>query len=187
MSKLMTFSAGNAAVLRVTEDCHAITEELAQVGVKFECWEANQPLDRLATDDEVIEAYHQDIDQLMHEYGFESVDVVSLTQDHPDKAALRNKFLSEHTHSDYEVRFFVDGSGLFYLHIDDVVYGLFCEKGNLISVPANVMHWFDMGESPNFKCIRLFTNQEGWVANYSGDDIAERFPTFEAFLLKAAA
>ena len=29
-----------------------------------------------------------------------------------------------------------------------------------------------MSESPYFVAIRLFTNKEGWVANFTGDDIA---------------
>jgi 1,2-dihydroxy-3-keto-5-methylthiopentene dioxygenase len=33
-----------------------------------------------------------------------------------------------------------------------------------------------MSESPYFIAIRLFTNKEGWVAEFTGDDIAERFP-----------
>lgn len=33
-----------------------------------------------------------------------------------------------------------------------------------------------MSESPYFVAIRLFTNKEGWVANFTGDDIASRFP-----------
>ena len=49
-------------------------------------------------------------------FGFQSADVASLTPDHPDKKAFREKILNEHTHSDIEVRFFVDGSGLFYIH-----------------------------------------------------------------------
>jgi 1,2-dihydroxy-3-keto-5-methylthiopentene dioxygenase len=33
-----------------------------------------------------------------------------------------------------------------------------------------------MSESPYFVAIRLFTNKEGWVANFTGTDIAEAFP-----------
>ena len=114
----------------------------------------------------------------MAEYGFKSVDVVSLDPNHPDKAALRAKFLDEHTHSDFEVRFFVDGKGLFYIHTGGKVYGVLCEKGDLISVPADTPHWFDMGENPCFKCIRLFTTPEGWVAQFTGDKIAAGYPQF---------
>ncbi len=115
----------------------------------------------------------------MAENGFQSVDVVSLQPDHPDKAVFRQKFLNEHTHSEYEVRFFVDGQGMFYLHLNDQVYTVLCEKGDLISVPAGTTHWFDMGPNPRFKAIRLFTNPDGWVGHFTGSDIAERFPRLE--------
>jgi 1,2-dihydroxy-3-keto-5-methylthiopentene dioxygenase len=92
---------------------------------------------------------------------------------------MRLKFLNEHTHDDFEVRFFVDGSGLFYLHIDDKVYMVLCEQGDLISVPARTTHWFDMGVRPDFRCIRFFTVPEGWVGNFTGSDIANRFPDYD--------
>ncbi|MGB3917472.1 MAG: cupin, partial [Thiothrix litoralis] len=160
-------------------DYKTISALLQAQGVRFERWEAAAPLADAATQDEVIAAYRADIERLMVENGFQSVDVISLHPDHPDKAALRQKFLNEHTHTEYEVRFFVDGQGLFYLHIGDKVYTVLCEKGDLISVPAGTTHWFDMGANPRFKAIRLFTNPEGWVANFTGNDIAGRFPRLE--------
>jgi len=69
-----------------------------------------------------------------------------------------------------------DSSGQFTLHIDGKVYEVLCESGDLIGVPDRTRHWFDMSESPYFIAIRLFTNKEGWVAEFTGDDIAERFP-----------
>jgi len=156
-----------------------IARELGEVGVRFERWEANAPIAPGASQDEVIAAYRTDIDRLMREEGYQSVDVISLTPDHPDRAALRQKFLSEHTHSEDEVRFFVAGSGQFTLHIDGKVYDVLCEAGDLIGVPDGTPHWFDMSESPYFVAIRLFTNKEGWVANFTGTDIAGRFPRME--------
>lgn len=155
-----------------------IGRRLAKIGVRFERWEAARAVSDSATQEDIIAAYQSQVDALMEEYNFKSVDVVSLTPNHPDKAALRAKFLDEHVHSDFEVRFFVDGQGLFYIHKDGHVYGVLCEKGDLISVPANTPHWFDMGENPHFKCIRLFTTPEGWVAQYTGDKIASGYPKF---------
>jgi 1,2-dihydroxy-3-keto-5-methylthiopentene dioxygenase len=108
-----------------------------------------------------------------------AVDVISLASDHPQKDALRQKFLSEHTHSEDEVRFFVAGQGQFTLHIGERIYDVLCEKGDLIGVPDGTRHWFDMGPNPNFIAIRLFTNPEGWVARFTGEDIADRFPRLE--------
>jgi len=156
-----------------------IARELGRVGVRFEQWEANAPIAPGACQDDVIAAYRSDIDRLMREEGYQSVDVISLAPDHPDRATLRQKFLSEHTHSEDEVRFFVAGSGQFTLHIGGRVYDVLCEAGDLIGVPDGTPHWFDMSESPYFVAIRLFTNKEGWVANFTGTDIAGRFPRME--------
>lgn len=153
----------------------AIAERLERAGIRFERWQADQPIGAGASQDEVIEAYRKDIDRLMNENGYQTVDVISMVPDHPDREALRGKFLDEHRHSEDEVRFFVDGRGLFTLHLDDRVFEVLCEKGDLISVPANTPHWFDMGPAPRFVAIRLFNNPEGWVANYTGNDIAKQF------------
>ncbi|MEC4747398.1 cupin [Methylomicrobium sp. Wu6] len=159
-----------------------IEAQLGGIGVQFERWTADGELALDADQDAVVAAYRDSVDRLMRQYGFQSVDVVSLQPDHPQKAAFREKFLAEHTHGDFEVRFFVDGKGLFYLHVGGKVYAVLCEKGDLISVPANTTHWFDMGENPCFKCIRLFTTAEGWVASFTGSDIAKSFPTYDQYV-----
>lgn len=182
MSKLKIFSTINQQRLEDLQSHEKIASRLSGIGVRFERWQAHQPLSVAATQAEVIECYRASVDALMSEYGFQSVDVIALRPEHPERQALRQKFLDEHTHSDFEVRFFVEGKGLFYIHAGDKVYGVMCEQGDLISVPAATKHWFDMGAEPDFKCIRLFTSPEGWVANYSGDAIAKSYPSFEAFL-----
>lgn len=156
-----------------------IASTLAEQGVRFDRWQAAAKIQPGASQEEVIGAYKEQIDKLMTECGYITVDVVSLNSDHPQKAELRAKFLEEHRHGEDEVRFFVAGRGLFTLHIDDYVYAVLCEKNDLISVPAGTKHWFDMGENPHFVAIRLFNNPEGWVANFTGEDIAGRFPRLE--------
>lgn len=162
-----------------TKDSQKIAQELNQLGVRFEQWTTTSAVDESSTQDEVLAAYKEDIDRLCQEGGYQSADVISLTEDNPNKDELRQKFLDEHTHSEDEVRFFVRGNGVFYLHIENKVAVVFCQQGDLISVPANTRHWFDMGSAPNFTAIRLFTNPDGWVANYSGSDIAKGFPKYE--------
>jgi 1,2-dihydroxy-3-keto-5-methylthiopentene dioxygenase len=160
-------------------DSNEVVSSLANIGVLLEHWDADQQLPSDADQDAVIAAYQSSIDKLNEQYGFKSIDVVSLNPDHPNKKEFREKFLAEHTHDDFEVRFFVEGSGLFYLHISDKVYLVMCEAGDLISVPANTTHWFDMGENPHFKCIRLFTTEDGWVGNFTGSEIAKQFPDYD--------
>ena len=152
--------------------------------MQFERWTAHCEFAADADQDTVLAAYSDSIGRLKQQYGFQSVDVVSLNPDHPEKIALRQKFLAEHTHADFEVRFFIEGRGLFYLHVADKVYAVLCRQGDLISVPTNTPHWFDMGEHPQFKCIRLFSALDGWVAEFTGSDIATYFPTLDQYVAK---
>lgn len=180
MSQVSIFQHDKPEQCLQTLTAHAeIATALKAQGVRFEQWQAAAELAPGASQDEVLAAYDADIQRLIKEDGYQTVDVISLSSDHPDKAALREKFLSEHRHSEDEVRFFVGGEGLFSLHINDKVYEVLCQKGDLISVPANTAHWFDMGPNPNFIAIRLFNNPEGWVANYTGSDIAQNFSRLE--------
>jgi len=107
------------------------------------------------------------------------VDAISLSPEHPDREALRQKFLAEHTHSEDEVRFFVAGRGLFCLHIGEQVLQVLCEADDFLRVPAGTRHWFDMGSAPRFTAIRFFDNPEGWVAQFTGDAIAKRYPLLD--------
>lgn len=181
MSRLRIFAEGQPDEPSFETSEHArISAELGKAGVRFERWETTTDIQPGAAPEDVIAAYRHDIDRLMHSEGYQSVDVISLTPDHPEKAQLRQKFLSEHTHSEDEVRFFVAGRGLFTLHIDENVFEVLCVQGDLIGVPDGTRHWFDMSEQPHFVAIRLFTNKDGWVANFTGSDIALRFPRLDA-------
>ncbi|MCP1645794.1 1,2-dihydroxy-3-keto-5-methylthiopentene dioxygenase [Pseudomonas citronellolis] len=165
--------------LKLLTHAEDIAATLAELGVRFERWQASAPIAPGASPDEVLAAYAPEIQRLKDEQGYVTVDVVSLSADHPQKDELRAKFLDEHRHGEDEVRFFVAGRGLFTLHVEDHVYAVLCEKNDLISVPAGTRHWFDMGERPHFVAIRLFNNPEGWVAKFTGDEIAGRFPLLE--------
>ena len=181
MSTLTIYSEDGSKIFKTMKDLDSISNTLFDIGVQFERWVAGENLPSNATQEQVLAAYQSSIDTLNKKYGFQSVDVVSLHPDHPEKAAFRQKFLAEHTHGDFEIRFFVDGSGLFYLHVQDKVYAVLCEKGDLISVPANTTHWFDMGDNPSFKCIRFFTTADGWVGEFTGNEIAKKLPTYDEY------
>jgi len=182
MSILTIHEAARPAQFERIDDPAVIAARLGEIDVLFERWKTKLESGASLTQAEIIEAYRSSVDRLMDRYEFQSVDVVSLTPEHPDRDALRAKFLSEHTHAEFEVRFFIRGQGLFFLHEKDRVFVVLCEQGDLISVPSGMRHWFDMGPHPDFQCIRFFTNPEGWVAQYSGDAIADRFPPFEQYL-----
>lgn len=178
MSKLEVF-AETGLKLYVLTDGDAIATALGEIGVTFKRW----PTRKLAPDadsDTILATYAPEIKRLQKKGGYRSIDAVSVVPDHPDRATMRTKFLSEHTHAEDEVRFFVRGEGLFTLHAADRVWNVLCCEGDLMSVPAGMTHWFDMGATPNFAAIRMFVNPDGWIAAFTGSDIAERFPRYEA-------
>ena len=161
---------------RICSDPDSIQRELRTRGVDFEQWPTCRRLRRGAEQEEILGAYADDIRRILAAEGFAAVDAIRVHPDHPERAALRRKFLAEHIHSEREVRFFVEGQGLFCLRIDGEVLVILCEQGDLIHVPAGTRHWFDMGSEPSFCALRFFNSSAGWVARFTGDPIADRYP-----------
>ncbi|WP_206240717.1 1,2-dihydroxy-3-keto-5-methylthiopentene dioxygenase [Novosphingobium terrae] len=161
-------------------DFPRIAAAMARANITLERWEADVALSADADDAAILAAYAPQVARLKARAGYRSEDVVRMTPDHPMRAELRQKFLSEHVHDDDEVRFFVEGSGLFCIHHKGAVYALTCTAGDLIVLPAGTRHWFDTGEQPRFTAIRLFISPEGWVARYTGETIAEAMMAAQA-------
>jgi 1,2-dihydroxy-3-keto-5-methylthiopentene dioxygenase len=162
-----------------SNDPRLIAEALAERGIGFERWEAPVNLAADADPATILAAYASEIARVQASGTYPTVDAIRMTPEHPERVALRQKFLAEHIHAEDEVRFFVEGRGLFCLHIGEEVLQVLCETGDWISVPAGTKHWFDMGSAPQFCAIRFFDNPEGWVAQFSGDGIAQRFPLLD--------
>ncbi len=182
MTLLRIFSdRDGATLLDEYRDAEAIASALASAGVRFEQWQTQSPLPQDAEPEAILTAYAKDIDRLKAESGYIAADVIRMHPEHPQKTELRQKFLDEHIHKEDEVRFFVEGQAVFYLHLNDKIYATLCTAGDLIGVPANTPHWFDMGEAPQFAAIRLFCNPEGWVAHFTDSPIAKGFPDYHAF------
>ena len=177
MSRLTIYDDGLPETLLLrTEAPDRIAAELGAIGVAFERWQSPVAIGPNAEPARVLEAYRPYLDRLMGVFGAGSADVIRLRPDARNYAPIRAKFLSEHTHTEDEVRFFVDGAGSFVLHVGGRVYDAHCTAGDLIAVPANIRHWFDAGERPDFTALRVFTDMSGWVPHYTGDAISERFP-----------
>ena len=163
----------------ITSDAERIQGELASRGIRFQRWPARAELPAGAGPEQILAAYGSEIARVQAGGAYPTVDAIRLAPDHPDRDALRQKFLAEHTHSEDEVRFFVEGCGLFCLHIGDEVLQVLCERNDWLAVPAGTRHWFDMGPEPHFCALRFFNDPAGWVAEFTGDPIAERYPRLD--------
>ncbi|MEB3324366.1 MAG: acireductone dioxygenase [Cyanobacteriota bacterium] len=179
MTQLEIFPASGEAPplpLFSSNDPQLIAATLAERGIGFERWQARVELASTASEADILAAYAPEIAKVQSTGRYPTVDAIRLSADHPERHTLRQKFLAEHIHSEDEVRFFVEGRGLFCLHIGEEVVQVLCAANDFLRVPAGTKHWFDMGSAPHFTALRFFDNPEGWVAQFTGDPIAERFP-----------
>jgi 1,2-dihydroxy-3-keto-5-methylthiopentene dioxygenase len=190
MATLHIFPENDPGTAERVTDPEQIAEVLAGHGVRYGTHPAADAAAHPAAGD-VLEAHRPLVNRLCEEGGYRFVDVARL---HPDPGdpdwtgkagAARRKFLTEHRHEEDEVRFFTAGHGCFYLRLGGRVYAVVCERGDLLSVPAGVRHWFDMGSVPDFCAIRFFREEDGWVGDFTGDPLGERIPTLDE-LLEAA-
>ncbi|MEC9027957.1 MAG: acireductone dioxygenase, partial [Cyanobacteriota bacterium] len=129
-------ATGPAEPLLESDDPAVIKAELAKRGIAFERWPAKVKLDQNPSESDILAAYAVEIARMQADGRYPTVDAIRITPDHPDREALRQKFLAEHTHAEDEVRFFVEGQGLFSLHIGQDVVQVLCEANDWISGPA---------------------------------------------------
>ncbi len=111
MSRLRIYNDSDPNLPQLdSRDGEQIAAELSKIGVTFERWKANQPIEPGASPEQVMAAYREDIERLSAERGLKTVDVVSIAPDNPKREEMRAKFLDEHFHKEDEVRFFVAGT-----------------------------------------------------------------------------
>lgn len=145
-------------------------------GIFHDQWRPATPLPADADQATILKAYEADLKPLMEEGGYRVADVISVFADTEGLSAIRQKFLAEHSHDENEVRYFIEGQGLFWFHLEgEPVFSMLCRAGDLISVPARTRHWFDLGERPHVRAIRIFIDPVGWVPHYTGSGIEARY------------
>lgn len=113
-----------------------------------------------------LDGYFQ---QLKDNAGYQSRDLVVLHPELPNLAQALSRFSPCHTHDDDEVRYIVDGEGIFgFVRPDGSQVALTVEAGEYINVPKNTEHWFVLTEKNRIKAVRYFTTMDGWTPVYTG-------------------
>ncbi|RMG97415.1 MAG: cupin domain-containing protein [Deltaproteobacteria bacterium] len=107
------------------------------------------------------------LDRLAEARGYVTRDEVALSPDTPGLDELLAKFAREHLHDDDEVRYVVEGAGIFDIRSkDDRWIRLEVGVGDLVVLPAGLYHRFFLTEAKRIRCIRLFKDEAGWVPHY---------------------
>jgi len=167
----------------VSSDIEDVAGHLIADGVRLEQWQLRLPgQGRSMSKDLILNLYQQEIVQIKSELGFQCADFMSVGRKNSNLISLRSRFLSEHTHSEDEVRFFISGTVLVYLHIDQRIYIVQCGAGDFLVIKKGIKHWFDMGPEPVFSCIRWYGSEEGLKNQYTGSYVAESTPRWESIL-----
>ena len=161
------------ATVHVPDSNRSITDPveingfLAPFGIRYEKWDVEGRIGSAATDEEILNAYRPEIERLKAEGGYVTADVINVQSDTPGLDEMLAKFDKEHTHSEDEVRFTVEGSGVFHIHPNEgPVFSVTVEAGDLMNVPNGTRHWLNLCSSRRIRCIRLFEDMSGWTPHY---------------------
>jgi 1,2-dihydroxy-3-keto-5-methylthiopentene dioxygenase len=162
------------AILRVPDENRTLSEldevtsYLGEVGIDYERWEPSHDVAADAPAEDVLEAYSEDIERLKKDGGYVTADVIDMKPDTPNLETMLSKFNSEHWHDEDEVRFIIEGRGLFHVHPENgPVFALEVGAGDLIRVPRGTWHWFDLCGEKRIRAIRLFQDKSGWTPHYT--------------------
>jgi 1,2-dihydroxy-3-keto-5-methylthiopentene dioxygenase len=167
------------AIIRVHGKQEQIQDPSVQVSflqrynIGFERWDVSrlQDMPRVegeGENDHILRVFSPEIKRLMAERGYQKADVVSLSPAMPNLEVILKKFDKEHLHNEDEVRFVVNGRGVFTIHndADEIVFDVEVYPGDLLVVPDGTWHWFTLCEDKTIQCIRLFQSTEGWTPEY---------------------
>ena len=157
---------------RRLEEPDAVVAFLAAEGIDHERWTPARPLAATASAEEVLAAYAPEIERLKARGGYVTADVIDVRPDTPNLEALLAKFRREHWHDEDEVRFILEGRGIFFVHprAGDV-FAIEVGPGDLIRVGRGTWHWFDLCAERMIRAIRLFQDPAGWTPRYTESGI----------------
>jgi 1,2-dihydroxy-3-keto-5-methylthiopentene dioxygenase len=162
------------AVVRIPDEnrtfrqAEEIKSYLATIPIDYERWEAKQPVAPDAPAEEILAAYSAEIQLLKERGGYVTADVIDVSPQTANLEAMLAKFNREHWHDEDEVRFIVQGRGLFHIHPSKgPLTAIEVEAGDLIRVPRGTRHWFDLCGDRTIRAIRLFQDSSGWTPYYT--------------------
>ena len=170
------------AILRIPDQGRELTagadvrEHLRQVGIDYERWPVERLTEPEPSAEAILQAYAAEVAELKARGGYVTADVIDVRPTTPGLDGMLAKFSREHWHDEDEVRYIVEGRGVFHIHPRrGPVFALEVEAGDLIRVPRGTWHWFDLCADRRIRAIRLFQDPAGWAPHYTDSGVDARF------------
>jgi 1,2-dihydroxy-3-keto-5-methylthiopentene dioxygenase len=161
---------------RSFSDPGAVASYLAGIGIDYERWTPRRNVPAEAPTEQILDAYAAEIDKLKARGGYVTADVIDVKPETPGLDAMLAKFNREHWHDEDEVRFIVEGRGLFHIRpVKGPVIAIEVEGGDLIRVPKGTRHWFDLCGERRIRAIRLFQDTAGWTPRYTDSGVDQNY------------
>jgi 1,2-dihydroxy-3-keto-5-methylthiopentene dioxygenase len=161
---------------RTLRDSEEITRFLSSIGIDYERWNPSHPIPANAPAEQVLAAYAEEVEKLKSRGGYVTADVIDVNARTPGLDVMLAKFNREHWHDEDEVRFIIQGRGLFHVRPPEAsVIAIEVEAGDLIRIPRGTWHWFNLCSEQEIRAIRLFQDPAGWAPNYTESRVDARY------------
>lgn len=169
---------------RTLTELGAIGAELAPLSIRLDRWpigEKREVLELLSRPsladgekEQLLTGLDHYFQQLKETSGYRTRDLIVLHPEVPGLEGMLAKFDRCHTHDADEVRYIVDGEGIFgFVRPDKTQVRLLVQAGEYINVPAGTEHWFYLTPLRRIKAVRYFTTMDGWAPRYTGTAIGQ--------------
>lgn len=197
MSQLTLYSQFNMRKpYLVSSNIEDVAGYLADDGVRFEhipvkhgtahsqelSQEFSQELSQELSPAQLLALYESTVQAFKEQLALAHADVVSFSPRVENTISVRDKYLSEHTHTGAEARYFLSGKALYYIHANERIHIVQCGAGDFIMLPKGMKHWFDMGPKPEYCCIRWYNHEDDLITHFTGSYVAESTPRWETMI-----
>ena len=153
-----------------------ISELLNEYGIVYKKIDLPDALSRSSNDEDLFKGVKEMLKPDLQRNNLKHCSVVSLDETNQNVERTKMKYLSEYKLEKNEAYLTIEGTYLLSLHFDEKVIQLNCDRGDFVTVPADINRWMDIGPTGHFSAVRCEESTEAPTVIYSGNNIADKFP-----------
>ena len=158
-------AAGDVVRQQDSQHIEDIFQKLQNSGFSYHPIKVN-PIDDDAPDDEVIESYREQIEQLMNEDDYLNIEVIHLQNYSRNTGA----YVYKPVRDKLETRLITQGKCSLFIQIDTQIIEFQCSQGDLVRIPGELCYWFEIGIHA-CRYIHLYQTDEAWDKPSDRQDI----------------